>query len=117
MKLEWKEFNVNLKTVLLKIHDIAPSITGLSTPSFADGSSCLRVDGEITSEQAIAIRDYWDELTETDLEATSYRSGLEIKAAIEAAKLDAVDKTYDLLSVAQRKILLGLTPTSEELGI
>jgi len=37
--------------------------------------------------------------------------------AILTAKEDATTKTWDQLSVAQKKIIMGLEPTNEELGL
>lgn len=110
--LQWKEFNVDLQTVMQEIKAVAPSAIGLSTPM-----NVLRVDGNLTQEDMESIQEYWNGLTNQSEAAVRYLSQVDFSAAIEASKLDAVTKTYDQLSVAQKKLMMGLTPTREELGV
>lgn len=72
---------------------------------------------EPTQEVKDAVIAYWDSLTVESVEATSYVSQLSINAAMQAAREDAVTKSWDQLSVAQKKLISGLTPTVSELGL
>lgn len=59
--------------------------------------------------------DYYFDLIQT--EADAWDQAMARPAALDAAKLDATTKTWDQLSVAQKKIIVGLDPTNAELGL
>lgn len=112
--LEWKEFSVNLDVVdaWLKAN-AATNYLGM----VAGALLSIYYSEKPADETIQAINDYWTGLTEESDEATSYIPESTIQEAIAAARVDAVSKTWDELSTAQRKLALGLTPTREDLGV
>ena len=111
MEFNWKEFNINLFKVTSHIKALVPSFSG----ACADMNLRLCFSEPLTEEQASAIQAYWDGITDESLEATSYHSVADIAAKILVVKEDAITKTYDQLSVVQKKILYGLNYSQDEL--
>lgn len=114
IKKDWKEFSLNLGMVQAELVGLTGShLCGLQAHSHLE----IWFTEEPTEEQKSMIDLYWDGLTETSAEAVGYYSQEELQNAVQAARLDAVTKTFDELSVAQKKIIMGVSPTAEELGI
>jgi hypothetical protein len=111
--LPWKSFNVSLKSVETWMRANVSYYQGNS----ADLQFNLWFSEEPDEATKQYIQDYWNDLTEESTEATSYVSASSIVAAVQAAREDMVAKSWDQLSTAQKKLLAGLTPTREDLGL
>lgn len=111
-KYEWKEFPIDLPSLLVDLHAAYPSICGIS----ADVNMRVCSTEELDQVALGSIQAHIDAL-DPAVEAEKRAKPILRESAIDAAKLDAVTKTYDQLSVAQKKLLLGLLPTDSELGI
>jgi len=109
--LKWKEFSVNLDMVRAHIVSLEPLCCGLA--GYPDRFEVIFE--EMVSEESIdAIKTYWDSIDNESEEATTYASQDAVNAAIIAAKEDAVTKSWDQLSPAQRKMMMGLALTAED---
>lgn len=108
IKKEWKESNVSLEVLEKHMREEYPSYVG----NQAAASLELYFSEEPSEEEKEAIDAFWEELDDS-----SYVSAEAIKNKIEELKASAATKSWDELSVAQRKLILGQTPTTEELGL
>lgn len=114
IKLNWKEFNVDLNLVESWFRaNAGEAYSGNS----ADSVLTLWFTAEPVQETQDAINSYWDSITAESEEATSYLPQAEITAAIEAAKTALLSKSWDEMSLPERKLVLGQIPTREELGL
>ena len=115
LKLNWKEFSVSLPDVdtWAKAQTWASSYKGMS----GDYTLTLWLDAEPSQADKDAIQTYWDGLTAQSTEATSYVSAEAIKTAYDTLKAGIAVKTWDAMSTAERKIVLGQMPTKTELGL
>ena len=111
--LTWHPFPVNLDKVDTWLRANASGYFGNSS----DTDLTLHFLSEPDDATKAAVHAYWEALTEESPEAVAYMPQADISAAIEAARLDAVAKPWDSLSVAQKKLLMGLTPSADELGL
>lgn len=111
LRLDWKNFNVNLEMV--------EAYLKLNHSSYVANQAAAQLElyfSEFIDEtEQEAIVDYWDSLTEMSEEATSYVSQSDIQQAIESLKQSALLKTWDTMTIAERKIVMGMTPTKAEL--
>lgn len=113
INLSWKEFNVNLLEVSTHIKATYPACLGSS----ADYYLTLWFSEEPSEADKTAIQAYWDSIDEESSEATSYLPATAITDAISSLKTGMLSKEWADMSVAERKILLGQTPTREDLGL
>jgi hypothetical protein len=113
IQLDWKNFNVNLEKVFTTIKELDANCCGISA------NTKLEVHGVEAFAEAneTAIKAYWESVESNSIEATSYYNAEQFRTALEAAKADAVTKSFDQLSVAQKKILFGQAVTAAELGL
>jgi hypothetical protein len=105
MELTWKSFNVNLASCEIQFKVLGGEhCCGIQAHNFLE----LWFLEEPTQEEKDAILTYWESITETSAEATSYQSKDDIetarlvKVASAKAKLAALGLTEDEL-----KALLG----------
>jgi hypothetical protein len=109
--LPWHQFSVNLASVEAWVKANTTDYVGNSS----DTDLTLHFTTEPNDAAKAAVRAYWEALTAESPEAVAYTPQATISAAIEAARLDAIAKPWDALSIAQRKLVLGLTPSMAEL--
>ena len=113
MSFNWKAFSVNIQAVETWVR---ANTTNTFAGSSADTSLTLWFNSEISDNQKQAITSYWAGITDQSAEATSYVSSDDIAEAIAALRSGMINKSWDQLTFPERKILLGQTPTNEELG-
>lgn len=114
IELEWKEHNVNLDAVHSWMQENAgEQYCGMSSHS----KLVVHFKEKPSSEEEQACRDYWEGLDEESEEAGSYASAEDIKAASDAMRAGLVSKTWDQMSAAERKMVLGLPVSRQELGV
>ena len=100
MKLEWKEFNEDLRAIDAFVKLQSEDYKGNS----ADSALTLWFENEPSEEIKQAIADKWDGLSAESEEAASYQSAAQIEAEKEAkkasarAKLAALGLTEDELA-------------------
>lgn len=112
--LAWKSFSLNMDAVEAWMRaNAGDKYVGNS----ADTDLSLHFSEQPDGATIQHIQDYWDALTDQSSEATTYVPKATIAAALQAAREDAITKTWDQLSPAQRKILAGLSPTRADLGL
>jgi hypothetical protein len=103
--LAWKDFNVNLETVQVSIKALEPDCCGLSANSGLD----IHINNDEVSQDSIdLIQAYWDDITLSSSEATTYRTAQEIK--------DAVDAKQATDLAAATVILKGLGLTDDQIA-
>lgn len=108
MRFEWKESNVNLQALEAHMRAEYPNYVGNQASSALE----LYFSEELSQEDQDDIQAYWDLL-----DNTGYVTQEQISAAIASMKAGMINKTYDQLSVGEKKLLLGLNPTNAELGL
>lgn len=105
MKLEWKEFNVDLKTLDAQLRASYPTYAG------NQAHSCLELwfTEEPSQEDKELIQLMWDEIdSDQHAMAQSYQSAGVVKAEAEAKKASAKAKLAALgLTEDELKALLG----------
>ena len=109
--LTWHPFPVNLASVETWVKANTTGYVGNSS----DTDLTLHFLSEPDDATNAAVLAYWEALTAESAAAVAYTPQADIVAAIAAARLDAVAKPWDALSAAQRKLVMGLTPSSAEL--
>lgn len=106
VKLEWKEFNVDLASVEAFVKDLEPSCVGNSADS---ASLTFWFTEQISEETEQAIKDKWDSLESDSDEAVLYTQ----KAALKAVKTQVANIaafSQDLLNqFAAENIQMGIT--------
>lgn len=114
IELPWKSFNVNLQWVESYVNSLTagPHYAGCS----ADTKLTLWFRESLSAEDAQEVTDYWESLTEESAEAMNYVSQDQITARIEELKADMLSKSWDEMSLAQRKILMNQSLSNTELG-
>lgn len=114
IRLAWKEFNVSLADVQAWMN--------ANAGEFYQGNSAdtqltlwfSEDPGEVVSS---AISAYWDSIDAESAEAVNYVTLAAIDEAVATLKIGIPAKTWDAMSVAERKIVLGQIPTKTELGL
>ena len=109
--LEWKEFSVNLPMIEAFCKGLDSNCVGTS----ADSALRVHFSEEPTQETKDAIQAKWDGLDEESDEVSSYKSQSQIDAAIQAAKLALISKTWATMNTSEKKLVVGLMPSLEEL--
>jgi hypothetical protein len=112
IKLEWHAHNIDLQAAETYVKANFSNCVGNS----ADTALTFWFTEALTEEQEQIVRDYWASLDATSNEAQSYVAGADLEAAHAALKSGLASKTWDNMSVAERKIVLGQSLTREELG-
>ena len=112
VKLEWHPHNIDLQAAEAHIKMLFAHCIGNS----ADSALTFWFTEALTEEQEQIVRDYWASLDAASNEAQSYVAGADLEAAHAALKSGLAAKTWDNMSVAERKIVLGQSLTREELG-
>lgn len=112
--LAWKNFNVNLDAVEVWMKANAG---GSYLGNSADADLSLHFSAKPDDATLQHIQDYWDALSDSSTEVTTYASRQTIVDAVASLRLDAATKTWDQLSAAQRKLVVGLSLTRQDLGV
>ncbi len=112
--LEWKEFSVNLQAVDTWLRTNAGEYFSGNS---ADAGLTLWFTQDPGSTIKAACEAYWNGLTPASTEVTSYVSSQAIQDAVAALRVDLHTKTWDAMTPAERKIVLGQMPTQTELGL
>lgn len=112
IKLEWKSFNLCLESVeaWMKLN-CGENYVGNS----ADYALTLWFKEEPENKDDILA--YWELLDEESDEAKAYVPAASIQAKIEELKEGLLSKSWDEMSVAERKLMMGKSPSREELGL
>lgn len=116
IRLEWKEFNISLPDVNAWVKANANNeeyYTGLS----ADSGLTFWYSEEPNQDTKDALDTYWTSLDEESDEAMSYVSSSSIEEVVVELKDGIPNKSWDQMSQAERKIVLGQLPTNAELGL
>ena len=111
--LVWHPFSVNLASVETWVKANTADYDGNSS----DTDLTLHFLSEPDDATKAAVVAYWEALTAESPEATSHKTGAQISAVIADLKSGLVSKSWDAMSVAERKLVLGQTPTLSELGL
>ncbi len=110
--LQWKEHSLNLGAISTWMRvNAGEHYVGNS----ADYALTLWFTEEPTPEILDYIQTYWDGLDEASSEATSYKSTSQIRDRMEELKADIPAKTWNQLNMAQRKIVVGVELTDDDL--
>jgi len=112
VKLEWHAHSINLQAAEAHIKMLFAHCVGNS----AGTDLTFWFTEALTEEQEQIVRDYWAALDAASNETQSYVAGADLEAAHTALKSGLAAKTWDSMSVAERKIILGQSLTREELG-
>lgn len=110
-RLEWKEHNLNLEMV---DEWCRANLTGY-TGNSADDALTLWFEEEPSEQELLDVDAYWDSLNAESEEAVTYVSLQAIRDRIGELKTGIPSKTWNLLNTAERKLVLGLSPTRAEL--
>ena len=88
---------------------------------FCGISANAKIEFHFSQEPSQSIKDlvvtYWNLITSESEEAANYCSHETKQEAIDTLKAGLASKTWDEMSVAERKIVLNQTPTKAELGL
>ena len=110
--LQWKEFSVNILAIETYFIATYPYYRGNS----ADTALTLWFSEEPTDEDKTAIQAYWDGILVDSTEATSYVSSQQVAARIADLKAGLLAKSWDDMTAAERKIVVGVAVSNAELG-
>jgi hypothetical protein len=112
IKLEWKSFNLDLQAVDAWMKaNCGDNYLGNS----ADVALTLWFKEKPENEEDVLA--YWELLDEESDEAKSYLPADAIAKKIEELKEGMLLKSWDEMSAAERKLMLGKSPSREELGL
>ncbi len=104
LKLEWKEFNVDLEAMQAFVKGLESSCTGSS----ADAALTFWFPEQISAENEQAIKDKWDSIESDSAEAVAYTQKASMKA-IKAQVENIAKFSQDLLNqFAAENIALGI---------
>jgi len=114
ISFEWKNFSVNLTT-------LDAWLRANAGPHYAGNSADIKLTLWFTEDPGPAVvtacEQYWDAIDVNSTEATTYVSSQAVKDAVAGLKVDLHTKTWAAMSTAERKIVIGQTPTNAELGL
>ena len=100
IKLDWKPFNLNMEMVEAHFRaNLSSAYKGNSGGTILE----LWYIAEPSEDDKAAIELYWESLTETSPEATSYQN------AAQKAAANAADKASKLASASAKLLALGLS--------
>lgn len=112
IKLEWKSFNLCLESIDAWMKSsCGDNYVGNS----ADSALTLWFKEQPSNEEDVLA--YWELLDEESDEAKSYLSAGAIAKKIAELKEGLVLKSWDEMMPAERKLMMGLQPSREELGL
>lgn len=115
LELEWKEINLNMEAV--ETHFRANA--GIYYVGNSAGENLiLHFSQEPDQSVKDAVQEYYDELDENSPESISYVSQSDIGSAIQVLR-DGIDpsKSWDQLSVVERKLILNQSLSKKDLGL
>lgn len=116
MRLQWKEFMVSLPMFEKYLKDtLGSDYLGYVTN---ESGYTIGIDPSVSQAQRDAIKAQWDGITNESDEATNYRDKEWFKAQRASMKAAAFAKSWDAMTVVERKLIGGeeVTPL-EILGI
>lgn len=112
---QWKEFNISVSKLEEFVKAQSSEYVGCSANSRLE----LHFETEPSQEAKEAIDSHYESLDGSDyvsaIELATQES--ELEAAIETKKLEVITKTWDQMSVVERKVAVGLKPTRTEMGL
>lgn len=114
IKLDWKEVKISLPDmeVWLKAN-AGTDYCGTS----ADSHLTVWFETEPSESVIDSVNQYWESMAPGCSEAVRYIPATLIKTTFDDLKAGLVSKSWDQMSIAERKIVTGQMPTREELGI
>ena len=114
IKLVWKSFNVNITLVDKWCKaNLGSSYMGSS----GDRMLSLHFSEQPSDELATKVKNYWEGVHPSISSESHYVSKNDISARIQALTAGLLSKSWDQMSVAERKLVIGQIPTQEELGL
>jgi len=113
IQLPWKLFSVNLQLVDVWAKAQLSTYVGNS----ADYQLTLWFSEEPSSETASAVESYWDSLSAESSEAQSYVTVAQIAEATSLLKTNLLSKTWDEMSQTEKKLVMNLPVTRQDLGL
>lgn len=115
LRLKWKEVFVNLSN--LDSHLRASHSTFLG--SQANRELILYFSDELSAEAEQTIRNHWESLDGSDYKSSEQIQAekVELAEAIRVTKEGMISKSWDQLSTVERKIMMGLEVSREEMGL
>lgn len=111
MEIEWKEFNLDLEAMDVKLRQDEPLYVGNQASSKLE----LFFSEEPSQESKDAIQSYLDSLTDESDEAKSYRSQQQLQQAIQNLREGIPAKSWNEMNAIERKLVMGLTVSKAEL--
>lgn len=115
MRMGWKEVSVNLENLESHMRANFPQYVGNQAASTLD----LYFSEELSQEDKDAIQAHWESLDGSDYKSqqTLASEAIELEEAIKVAKLTMISKTWTSMSEVERKLVLGLSVTRQEMGL
>lgn len=114
IQFSWKSFRVSLAMIEEWMKTNAgDKYTGNS----ADSCLSLWFSEEPSQDTKDAVEAYWTAIESNSLEATKYVAIQTITEAITTLKAGIPAKTWNQMNGTERKLVLGLDVTPEELGL
>jgi hypothetical protein len=113
IKLAWHSHNIDLPAVEAYVKANFPNCIGNS----ADVALTFWFTEALSTEQEQNLMSYWAGRSALSVEAISYVSNAAIMEAIRVMKIGLLLKTWDLMTAAERKIVLGQNLSKAELGL
>lgn len=113
IKLEWHPHNIDLDAIQSYMSGTYVSYSGSS----ADYCLTLWFSEDLTDQQKADIEAYWAGLTEESSEAQSYVTTTQIAEATAQQKANLITKEWADMSACERKLVLGLPVTRQDLGL
>lgn len=108
---QWKEFNIDLKTLNAEIKAIEPNFIASQSHRVLE----LWFSEEPSQESKNQIDAFYDNLTANSVVATSYRAMSDITAAIKSLREGLIVKTWDQMNALERKLVMNIEITKEDL--
>lgn len=112
IKLQWKDFSIDLEALNKKLKKDYPSYVGNQAHSHLE----LWFSEEPSQEDQEAIQEMWDKLRKSSAIAKSYQS-LADREAAKQVELDAEQAELDAKKEAVKTKLLALGLTEDELSV
>jgi hypothetical protein len=112
---EWKEFNISIPNLQTELKANYPQYVGCSANSKLE----LHFSSEPSQEEKDTIDAYYESLDGSDYVSAEDLKAQEdeLEAAILVMKQAVISKTWANMSAVERKIVVGLKPTREEMGL
>lgn len=115
MRLEWKEFNVSLENLEAHMRANFPQYVGNQAAQALE----LYFNEEPSEQEKEDIQAHWESLDGSDyLSAQDLAAQAEeLKQAIIDMKSTLVSKTWDQMTVTERKVAMNMEVTRSEIGL